>query len=164
MDKTDATNVLELLPYGVQVAATGGDGTVSAIILTWLSQVSFDPPLIMVSLETGGDFLKQVEHVGVFSVNLLRREDKDLAQSVLRGKGVFPGGSPLFRTGPEGVPAVEGALGTLWCRVHKSIPAGDHTIILGEVMEGEQLQQGAMLTLEETGWKYRPSHHKGTRT
>ncbi len=163
MVKTDATTVLELLPYGVHVAATGGEGTVTAIILTWLSQVSFEPPLIMISLETGGDFVKQVEHAGVFSVSLLRSEDKDIAQRVLGGKGDFPGGSPLFRAGPTGVPALEGALGTLWCRVHRAVPAGDHTIILGEVMGGEQLRRGATLTLDATGWKYRPSHHKGAR-
>jgi flavin reductase (DIM6/NTAB) family NADH-FMN oxidoreductase RutF len=47
------------------------------------------------------------------------------------------------------------ALGWVECRAIASLPAGDHTIVLGEVVEaGVESADAQPLTLQEAGFKY----------
>src|SRR2546426_8420677 len=46
------------------------------------------------------------------------------------------------------------------CRVVATLPAGDHTLVLGEVVEaGVEHDGGQALTQEEAGFKYRSEEH-----
>jgi flavin reductase (DIM6/NTAB) family NADH-FMN oxidoreductase RutF len=47
------------------------------------------------------------------------------------------------------------ALGWLECRLVATLPSGDHTIVLGEVVDAGLEHAGAQaLTLQEAGFKY----------
>jgi flavin reductase (DIM6/NTAB) family NADH-FMN oxidoreductase RutF len=45
-------------------------------------------------------------------------------------------------------------LGWVECRVVATLPAGDHTLVLGEVVAAGVEHEGEALTLEEAGFKY----------
>ncbi|MGW0584918.1 flavin reductase, partial [Streptomyces sp. NPDC002920] len=47
-------------------------------------------------------------------------------------------GTPtVWREGPEGVPVLDDVLAWLVCRVVARVPAGDHRIVLAEVVLGD---------------------------
>jgi flavin reductase (DIM6/NTAB) family NADH-FMN oxidoreductase RutF len=55
----------------------------------------------------------------------------------------------------SGVPVLADALGWLECRVVATLPSGDHTLVLGEVLEaGVEHEAAKPLTLEMAGLKY----------
>jgi len=60
------------------------------------------------------------------------------------------------KPGPvSGAPILAEALGWIECRVVATLPAGDHTLVLGEVLEaGVEHDGGQALTLQEAGFKY----------
>jgi flavin reductase (DIM6/NTAB) family NADH-FMN oxidoreductase RutF len=40
------------------------------------------------------------------------------------------------------------------CRVEQRIPIGDHTLVVGRVLDGAQIRDGEVLTSAYTGWNY----------
>src|SRR5438552_829037 len=56
--------------------------------------------------------------------------------------------------GANGCPILEDALGYLECRVAGELPAGDHTVFVGEIVEAGVLREGEALTMRETGFRY----------
>ncbi len=59
-----------------------------------------------------------------------------------------------FRLGSTGMPIFLDAVSVLECVILQSLPAGDHIVFLGEVIDAVLQQEGDILTLRETGWKY----------
>ena len=54
----------------------------------------------------------------------------------------------------NGSPILENALAWYACDVRQLIPAGDHTLVIGEAIEGALLRSGDALTEKELGWEY----------
>jgi flavin reductase (DIM6/NTAB) family NADH-FMN oxidoreductase RutF len=50
MSKSEFDNVLAKIPYGVSVVTMGRGGAKveNGLTVSWMSQVSFDPPMLMV--------------------------------------------------------------------------------------------------------------------
>ena len=53
-----------------------------------------------------------------------------------------------------GSPILDEATGWLDCRVRSEQPAGDHVLVIAEVVEAGLQHAGKTLTLEETGFRY----------
>ena len=52
MDEDAKRKVLRRIPYGMYVMTSIADGRPAASTLTWLSQCSFHPPLVMIGVQT----------------------------------------------------------------------------------------------------------------
>lgn len=109
------------------------------------TSVSLDPPLILVCIHREADAHDVLVHSGRFVVNLLQRDQETLA---LR----FAKRDPLDRfrgleliMGSMGAPLLPDALGWLQCSVRHVYPGGDHSIIVGEVMECEARDASPLL-------------------
>ena len=154
----DVRLILERFPYGVfVVATTSPEGEVLGILATWVTQVSFEPPLIAVSVETGGNFGQALGRSGQFSLNLLRSGDLRLAREILKSGPRLEehGARKEFMIAPGGTPVLQESAGALLCRVTQMHEAGDHQLIVAEVTGGFDSQGMESMTLRETGWKYR---------
>lgn len=150
-------SALEVIPYALWVCIAGGQEGFSAIVVTWVSQISFSPTLIGVALENDSDFLKRVLSTGEFTLAMLPREGgKDMAKRVLKNGGtvVDPEGDGHVMTRYPWVGVPSGALGALRLAVDKSVLAGDHTLVIGRVTEQDRWVSGPPLHLSDTGWKY----------
>ena len=55
---------------------------------------------------------------------------------------------------PNGCPVLDRALGWFTCEVEQFVTAGDHTIVIGRVTDGELLRAGDMLIERDLGWEY----------
>ena len=72
MDVNTKRKVLRTFTYGLYAVSCADDGEVNAFTANWLSQASFDPPLIMVSVENETKSLPMILRSGIFTVNVLR--------------------------------------------------------------------------------------------
>ncbi len=99
--------------------------------------VSLDPPLILVCIARRGASREPILQTGIFAVHILGSGQEALARrfAVVPVERRFEGVDS--RPGPLGVPLIEGALAWLVCRVWESYAGGDHSIVVGEVMECE---------------------------
>jgi flavin reductase (DIM6/NTAB) family NADH-FMN oxidoreductase RutF len=151
-------NVLERIPYGIFVIATTSrtDG-LRGIIATWVTQLSFEPPLVAVSVEKKGDLADALRRSGQFSLSLVPATGLQVAKNILKA-GSHLNGPEVFDafTGPLiDPPILRDSSGALICQIQQVVDTGDHDLFIAEVVKGIDAGMTPALTLRETGWKYR---------
>ncbi|MBV2352864.1 flavin reductase family protein [Streptomyces sp. J2-1] len=122
---------------GVAVVTASGAAGPAGFTATSLTSVSAEPPLVSFGIGTGASSWPAVsgaEHVGV---HILGEHQSDLAATFARSGADRFGRPTAWREGPHGVPVLDGVLAWLVCRVVARVPAGDHRIVLAEVVVGD---------------------------
>ena len=165
------SEALETLPYGLYIVGSRSDaGEPNGMMADWLMQVSFRPRLVACSLENDATTLRNVRATGVFSVNVLPIEALELAAtfaqprdaSKIKGRSEEASavvhdklkGVPYSRGAQTDCPVLEEALAWLECRAEQFVEAGDHTLVIGRVLDGAVLRDGEPLTQRALGWSY----------
>jgi len=124
---------------------TAAAGRPVGFTATSLSSVAAEPPLISFGAGTSSSswpVLSEAEHVGV---HILGEHQEELAATFARSGADRFGPSTAWHVGPEGVPVLDGVLAWLVCRVAARIPAGDHRIVIAEVVAGDLVDGGRPL-------------------
>lgn len=113
------------------VAARGVDGSASAFTANSFTSVSLDPPLVLVCLGKSAASYETFMQTKQFGISILgdwQRETSTIFATRSSEKEVALRDLAL---GPA--PYVNGSLAAMQCQVQKTIDAGDHMILLGEV-------------------------------
>ncbi|MEU2440535.1 flavin reductase family protein [Streptomyces rubradiris] len=126
------------------ITARGASGPVG-FTATSLASVSAEPPLVSFGIGTGASSwpaIAEADHVGV---HILAEHQSDLAATFARSGADRFGAPTAWREGPEGVPVLDDVLAWLVCRIVGRVPAGDHRIVLAEVVLGDPSGDGRPL-------------------
>ena len=127
-------NNLACMTYGIYVLTTRYADTINGMIASWVSQVSYDPPLIMVAVHPNRYSHDLLVKSGHFALHILAREQTDL---LARFKGPDPGSkfaSMAWRDGATGCPILADCIGVLECRIRTTLAPGNHSLFIGEVV------------------------------
>ena len=123
---------------GVTVVTTVVGGVQHAMTANSFTSVSLSPLLVLVSVDRTARFHDVVLDAGVFGVSVLSSAQEAAARWFAdRGR---PRDDTQFADHPygigkeTGVALLDGALATLECRVWAVHEAGDHSLVLGEVV------------------------------
>lgn len=122
------------MTYGIYVLTTRYESTINGMIASWVSQVSFEPPLIMVAVHPNRYSHDLIAQSGHFALHTLAREQKHLLS---RFKGPDPAAkfsSLDWNDGVTGCPILVDCVGSLECRVIHRLAPGNHTLFIGEVV------------------------------
>ena len=137
MDSQVKKHTLRLLNYGLYVVSAADDVGIAAGSVNWLSQASFEPPLVMVAIKKDSGLHALVERSGVFAVNVLAVGQKEAAAAFFRSTQVEDGkiNGYAFEPGPKtGVPLLLDLPAWFEARVTDAVKRGDHTVYLAEVI------------------------------
>jgi flavin reductase (DIM6/NTAB) family NADH-FMN oxidoreductase RutF len=157
MDEATKKTILRHFPYGLYVVTVSHGGEDHGMTANWLTQAAFDPPMVVVAIENTSRTIEMIRDSHHFAINLLLSGQRDLAGKLGRSSEQAPQKLKGIKTKPgpiSGTPVLADALGWIECRVVATLPAGDHTLVLGEVLEAGLEHDGAPLTLQEAGFKY----------
>jgi len=157
MNENAKKTLLQMIPDALYVLSSQANGKTAASTVTWLSQASFNPPLVMTALKKDSHTFQVVQEAKAFVLNYLGEGQKDQAQKFF--KHVEPIGKQLagelFETSPAlGFPVFPKMAGYLECRVTDIVDRGDHSVVVAEVIEAEMGSTPGPLFLSSTGWKY----------
>ncbi len=156
MDEAVKKQVLRLFTYGLYAVSVADGGEVNAFTANWLSQASFDPPMLMVSVENDSKSLSMIQRSQHFVVNVYESGQRDLAGAL--GKTAFKVPDKLkglaYDLSETGCPLLHDALGWVECRVTGSVPAGDSTVFVAEVINVGLRREGEALTMKEAGFRH----------
>ncbi|GGX71723.1 flavin reductase family protein [Streptomyces anandii] len=130
---------------GVAVITAGGEAGPVGFTATSLTSVSADPPLISFGIGTGASSWPAISRTGHVGVHILGEHQQELAATFARSGADRFGPPTAWREGPEGVPLLDDVLAWLVCRVVGRVPAGDHRIVLAEVVLGDPAGAGRPL-------------------
>ena len=98
------------------------------------TSVSLDPPLVAFLPGKSSSSWPRIQPSGAFCVNILGVEQEDVCRVFAQsGADKFRGIG--WKPGPSGSPILEDVLGWIDCRVETEHDAGDHTIVVGRVVE-----------------------------
>ena len=145
--------VLRRLTTGVYVIGAAHAGRTSAFTAAWITQVAFDPLLVAVSVNTANASYPLLKGSGGFVINVLRAGQLDLARhfgthssrDVAKLEGI------RWRAGQFGAPVLSDAAAVLECRLATEAAAGDHAVVIAEVVDGAVLDEDARpLRYDET--------------
>jgi flavin reductase (DIM6/NTAB) family NADH-FMN oxidoreductase RutF len=157
LDLDAKKTVLRKFTYGLYVVTSRDGEETGAFTANWLSQASFDPPLVMVSVENDAHSLPIIRNSGIFTVNVLETGQRRLAGHF--GKKTAKVGNKLtdiehYHT-DNGQPVLNDAVGYVVCRVTSEMDAGDSVVVLGEVIEASVHREDAEpLTMAEAGFRH----------
>lgn len=82
-------------------------------------------------------------------MHILGEHQQELAATFARSGADRFGTPTAWREGPEGVPVLDDVLAWLVCRVVTRVPAGDHRIVLAEVLLGDPAGAGRPLVYHQ---------------
>jgi len=156
MDEAAKKTVLRLFTYGLYAISVRDGDEVNAFTANWIAQASFEPPMVMVAVENDGRSLEMLRRSGRFGVSVYESGQRELAGHFGRRSKTHPDkltGQPS-EDGRTGVPLLLDALGHLECEVRAESPAGDHTVLIAEVVEARVRRAGTPLMMAETGFRY----------
>ena len=124
---------------GVAIVATEFEGELFGATVNSLTSVSLKPCMLLFCTNEGSATGAAIRNRGLFSVNILGQHQSDLSARFTGGqhRDRFDGLDLAFS--PEGLPVLQGAAGQMSCRVATVHKAGDHDIILGEVLAGAEI-------------------------
>lgn len=125
-------SVLGRFASGVTVVTVhDANGNDQGMTVSAFSSVSLSPPLVMVCIGLDASLHPVIEHATHFGVNILSAGQEALSRRFAAHLDRFDGVG--FERGESGVALLRGALAFLECRIVARHPAGDHTIVIGEV-------------------------------
>jgi flavin reductase (DIM6/NTAB) family NADH-FMN oxidoreductase RutF len=150
----DATFKLGLSHFasGVTLVTTEYEGERFGMTVASFCSLSLHPPLVLVCLEKSARTHEAVTASGVFGVSILARDQEALSGRFASRKIDDKFSGVPTRRGELGVPLIEGAICTLECRVHDLVKQGDHTIVVGEVID-VQAAEGSPLLYFRSGYR-----------
>jgi flavin reductase (DIM6/NTAB) family NADH-FMN oxidoreductase RutF len=148
---------LQGIPYGLYIVGSTSGEALTTIIANWVTQVSFNPPLIAIAIEEGSNMKSHIERANRFSINILPPGNSDLVKAFIKPaqfKGLVHKGKE-FTLSKHGAPFLVDANASLECEVVNSFQTGDHTIFIGEITDAVARREVDALTLKESGLSYR---------
>ena len=145
--------VMSQFPTGVAVV-TGIDGSGAPVGFTAnaVASVSLEPHLVLVCADRSSASLSILQQTGTFALSVLRAEDSEIAHR-------FSEEIPEHRfqelelvPTQAGPPILKGALAWVGCRIWRTVEAGDHVVLIGEVVDCGAGRDGAPLVFFGSGF------------
>lgn len=156
MNEESKKKILRRIPYGLYVIGLKDGASAHAFTGSWLSQCSMKPPRVMLGVRNDAHSLELIKSGGVFSVNFVPKSGRKILEQFFKptpADGNRFGGLG-FSLKTTGTPVLDDAIAYLECRVYQVIDAGDHSIVIGDVVESEVARDEEPLVMSDTPWHY----------
>ena len=143
------------------MTAENKDSRISAATVNWVTQASFKPPLVAVSVKADSQIYDIVKTAGNFALNVLGKRQHGTAYAFFKpaerdGQNIS---YKPFRAGSTGAPVLENTPAFVVCRLVTTVEEGDHSIFVGKVVDAgvtqdpEGCADETTLMLKELGEK-----------
>ncbi len=141
----------------IAVVTGGNKGVVSGFIASWITQISFVPPLVMVAINPRHYSYELIARSNAFAINLLRDDQAELVEwfGKRSGKSVDKLSATAYELSETGVPLLKDCLASIECTVMWMKEAGDHVAVVGSIVNAEIKSEGQ--ALQETRSMYTSS-------
>jgi flavin reductase (DIM6/NTAB) family NADH-FMN oxidoreductase RutF len=133
---------LHLIANGVFVVAAEHRGLLRGFTATWVSQISYQHPILLISVAKTHDTYPLINGSNKFYVNVLGASQADLARHFGRSKSSDETDTQYFRE-EHGVsiPVLNDSVAYLECRVISTHDVKDQTLFIGEVVNTQVFRE-----------------------
>jgi flavin reductase (DIM6/NTAB) family NADH-FMN oxidoreductase RutF len=134
VDKADFCRTCAKFPTGVTIVTVlDTEGRPHGMTASSFTSVSLNPPLVLVCVDHRAQVLEHLRRCEHLAINVLSEGQHELsAHFARRGQNRFD--AVEWEAGHNRVPLIPGVLAWLECRMHRLVDAGDHAILIAEVL------------------------------
>jgi len=141
---------------GIEVVGAHHGGVTRAYCSHWVTQVSFEEPIVMASVSPKHDTYPLMVASGQFSVSILAGDQVDVGQYFS-----YPGrkfrylADEYLEALPDGLPMVRNCIAWLRCEVFQQQTMVDHELMFARVVEvgAGRLKDPPLLYSSRLGWR-----------
>lgn len=121
---------------GVAVVTTvDGESHPMGMTINSFTSVSLSPALVSMNIDHGAELYRLLTSTPRFAINLLQSGQESMARKFAEPHpDRFDGLG--WQLSPRGNPVLDGILAVIECDSHARFAAGDHTILVGQVVAG----------------------------
>ena len=137
---------LATMTYGIYVLTTGKGTDINGMIASWVTQVSYEPPLVLVAVHPNRRTHPLIKDTRAFALHVLASDQKAF---LARFKGPDPRAKfegLKWHEGSTGCPILSECVAFLECRLTDSYQPGNHTLFIGEIVDGGVINSSPVLT------------------
>jgi flavin reductase (DIM6/NTAB) family NADH-FMN oxidoreductase RutF len=157
MDAKARQKTLRLFSNGVYVLTSRSEERYGAATVTWVSQVSFKPPLIMAALRRESNVFKCLAESRIAALHIVADGQLEIARTFFfptRANCTTINGEP-FAAGRTAAPILANLPAHIECQVEQIVDTeGDHAVVILRVVEAECREPVRPLTVAHTPWEY----------
>lgn len=127
------------------------------MLASWIQQCAFSPPQILVAVNNERHFRDWLKPGTPFTVNILAEGQTPIVKHFARG---FPPGESAFdgldiQRSSSGAIRLLAAHAVLDCQVTTTLDVGDHTLVIGQVVDGDLLHDARPIVhIRKNGLSY----------
>jgi flavin reductase (DIM6/NTAB) family NADH-FMN oxidoreductase RutF len=137
MDANTKKTTLRMIPYGLYVLTAAHGDQVAAATVNWVTQTSFEPPLVAVGVKADSHAHALIKDAKAFALNVLGKGQQPLAFTFFKpaerqGQTISGEG---FRPGVTGAPILASTPAFIECTLEATVEKGDHSLFVGKVVE-----------------------------
>ncbi len=157
MDRATRQKTLRLLSNGVYIITSREGDHLGAATVTWISQASFNPPLLMAAIRPQSNVFYCLQKSRTAVIHIVDAGQQDIAQKFFcptRGGDGILNGEP-YQPGANAAPVLDFAGAYIECAVRQVISdLGDHAIVILEVLDTVFRSPLRPMTIRESPWEY----------
>lgn len=157
MEPKTKQKALRLLTNGMYVLTARSGEKFGAATITWVSQASFKPPLVMAALRKDGSVFQCLIESRAAVLHVLAHDQKDIAQKFFaptRNSAGHLNGEP-FTLAKNSAPLLANLPAYIECAVvDVNDRLGDHALVILEVTNAALLRDIEPLTVTDSPWEY----------
>jgi flavin reductase (DIM6/NTAB) family NADH-FMN oxidoreductase RutF len=133
------------LSHGVYIVTVRAGEKRNGMTAAWVSQVSFSPLLLMLSIAPERFSYGLIKETGFFGINTLDEDLQNYAAifGFRSGKHADKFQGIPYSDAPNGSPILDGAVAFCECKLTDTFTAGDHSLFIGQVLEARLLNESA---------------------
>jgi flavin reductase (DIM6/NTAB) family NADH-FMN oxidoreductase RutF len=142
------------MTYSVFALTAAHKGQQNAMIASWVSQVSYEPPLIAIAVHPSRRCHQMIVKSSAFALHALKMTQKNL---VTRFMGTDPAAKFEgldWQPGQTGVPILQDCVAWFECEVIDSVRPGNHTLFFGELIDAKTVSVEMVLTTGDYRGQY----------
>ena len=123
------------MTYGIYLLTASHAGRKNGMIVSWVSQISYEPALIAVAVHRNRFCHELIEKGAYFALHVLREGQKNLIQNFMGTDPEKKFSGTEWRPGQTGCPILEDCVACFECALKHSFQPGNHTLFVGEVVD-----------------------------
>jgi flavin reductase (DIM6/NTAB) family NADH-FMN oxidoreductase RutF len=147
--KDEWIQALGTMTYGIYVLTSFYKEEINGMIASWVSQISYDPLLIMAAVHTNRYSHHLIEKSGCFALHVLARRQADFLKGFKGPDPVTKFSSLGWNRGKTGSPVLEDCIAYFEGKVVDKVRPGNHTLFFAEVVDARVIARDQQLTSED---------------
>jgi len=147
---------LSVVTTGIYVLTVRDEDRRHGMSSSWVTQVSGEPPLLMVAVDRQHFTHDIIARTGRFALHVVGERGRHLEEYFVSNKARRPDNleAVAYEDSTGGLPLLPGALASLECRVEASHTAGDHTLFVATVEQVTMRRGDRPLTSQDLDYVY----------